>query len=109
MLNDWVASVPTPLLAVTVTVVTPPLPVGVPESTPLLRLRPIPDSVALSALLTEKVGAGNPLAEKVNEPAAPSVKVAALALVNAGASPTVSVKLCVAAAPTPLLAVTVNA
>ena len=34
---------------------------------------------------------------------------ALLALVTAGAWPTVSVKLCVAAAPTPLLAVTVNA
>ncbi len=44
----------------------------------------------------------------VNVPAVPTVKVVWSALVMAGAWSTVSVKLCVASVPTPLLAVIVN-
>ena len=55
------------------------------------------------------VGAGKPVAVTVKEPAAPTVNAALLALVMAGAWFTVSVKLCVALLPTPLLAVKVSA
>jgi hypothetical protein len=57
-----------------------PLAVGVPLRTPALKVTPAgsaPDSVI--------VGAGNPVAVTVNEPAAPWVNVVLLALVMAGA------------------------
>ncbi len=44
----------------------------------------------------------------VNVPAAPTVNVVSSALVMAGAWSTVSVKLCVASGPIPLVAVIVN-
>ena len=57
-----------------------PLAVGVPLRTPALKVTPAgsaPDSVI--------VGAGNPVAVTVNEPAVPWVNVVLLALVMAGA------------------------
>ena len=54
--------------------------------------------------VTLKVGAGKPVAVTVKAgPAVPTVKVALATLVMAGAWPTVSVKVCVAFVPTPLL------
>ena len=60
-----------------------------------------------SAPDSESVGAGEPVAVTVNDPAVPAVKVALGALVIAGAWFTVRVKLCVALAPTPFCAVIV--
>jgi hypothetical protein len=60
-----------------------------------------------SVPVSENVGAGNPVAVAVNDPDVPTVKLVLLALVMAGAWPTVIVKLCVAFEPTPLLAVIV--
>jgi hypothetical protein len=57
---------------------------------------------------SESVGAGVPVAVIVKEPAVPTVKVALEALVMAAAWFTVSVKLCVASALTPLCAVSVT-
>jgi hypothetical protein len=54
------------------------------------------------------VAAGNPLAVTVKLPAVPTVNVALLALVMAGGWSMVSVKLCVAAVPTPFVAVNVR-
>ena len=57
-----------------------PLAVGVPLRTPALKVTPVgsaPDSVI--------VGAGNPVAVTVNEPATPTVNVVLFALVMAGA------------------------
>ena len=56
---------------------------------------------------SDSVGAGTPVAVTVNEPAAPTMNVALLALVMAGAWFTVREKLCVALAPTPFCAVIV--
>ena len=85
----------------------PPVPgAGVPERLPPLD-SVTPEGKAL-AVVQVKVP-GLPLAVQANELLTPAMNVALLALVTAGAWPTVSVKLCVAAAPTPLLAVTVNA
>ena len=70
-----------------------PLAVGVPLKTPALKVTPLgsaPDSVI--------VGAGNPTAVTVNEPAAPSANVVLLALVMAGASLTVILRMVVAVA-----------
>jgi hypothetical protein len=53
-------------------------------------------------------GVGDPVAVAVKLPAVPTVNVVVLALVIAGAWFTFSVKLCVAAVPTPLFAVRVN-
>ena len=78
-------------------------PAGVPEKTPAaVKVTPEgkdPDS--------ENVGAGVPVAVTVKEFAVPTVKVVLFALVMAGAWFTVSVKLCVALAPTPFCAVIV--
>ena len=98
----WVP-VPAVLLAVMVTVVSPPvLAPGVPEITPEVgsSVRPL----GRVPVVTAKVGAGKPLAATVKLPAVPTVKVALAALVMVGAWPTVSVKVCVASVPTPLLA-----
>ena len=97
-----VAAVPTLLLAVMVTVVVPPRPVGVPVSTPApVRLKPL----GRVPVVTLKVGNGKPVPVTVKAgPAVPTVKVALAALVMVGAWPTVSVKVCVALVPTPLLA-----
>jgi len=54
-----------------------------------------------------KVGVGKPVAVTVNVPAVPKVNDVVFAQVIAGACSTVSVKLCMAALPTPLLAVKV--
>ena len=84
----------------------PPVPAaGVPLSTPLDALKVTPAGNAPDSL---RVGAGDPLAVTVKLPALPTVNVVLLALVIAGAWLTVSVKLCVAAEPTPLEAVNVR-
>jgi len=78
---------------------------GVPLSTPVVALNVTPlGSVPLSL----RVGVGKPVAVTVNEPAVPTVNVVLLALVMAGASLTVSVKLWVAFGVTPLEAVIVR-
>ena len=101
--KDWVGAVPTPLVAVKVRLKTPPrLPVGVPLSTPLMKVTP-PGRVPLVRL---NVGTGKPLAFKVKLPALPTVKVVLATLANTAGSPTVRVKVWVAAVPTPLLALT---
>ena len=56
---------------------------------------------------SDSVGLGVPVAVTLNVPAVPTVKVVLLALVMAAAWFTVSVKLCVAAVPTPFCAVKV--
>jgi hypothetical protein len=64
-----------------------------------------------SAPASANVGTGDPVAVTVKLPAVPTVNVVPLALVIPGAvcpAFTVSVKLCVAALPTPLLAVIVS-
>jgi len=53
-------------------------------------------------------GVGFPVVVTVKLPAVPTVNAVLLALVIAGAWFTVSVKLCVAAVPTPLFAVNVS-
>ena len=76
---------------------------GVPLSAPAeLNVTPL-GKVPVSV----NIGVGYPVAVTVNEPEVPTVKVVLLALVIAGAWPTVNVKLCVAFEPTPLLAVMV--
>jgi len=55
---------------------------GVPLSSPVPALKVIPEG---SAPDSERVGAGDPVAVTVNEPAVPGVKVVLLALVMAGA------------------------
>src|SRR5580700_10359499 len=83
----------------------PPVPgSGVPLNTPFgLNATPFGSVPA-----TLNVGAGNPFAARSNEPAVPTVKVALLRLVIAGASSTMSVKLWLAAGLTPLVAVNVR-
>jgi len=94
---------PTPLLAVKLMLYVPPVPVaGVPLNTPVATLKVTPLGKVPDSL---RLGAGKPVAVTVNEPAAPTVKVALLALVIADAWFTVKVKLCTAFEPTPLLAV----
>ena len=56
---------------------------------------------------SDRVGVGEPVVVTLKEPAVPTLKVVLLALVMAGAWFTVSVKLCVAAVPTPFCAVNV--
>jgi hypothetical protein len=75
---------------------------GVPLRTHVVVLNVTP---AGSAPVSLNVGAGVPVAVTVNVPAVPTVNVVLLALVITGAVFTVSVKLCIAAVPTPLLAV----
>lgn len=94
-----VAGVPTLLLAARFKVIVPPEPaVGVPLRTPLVRVSQI------GSVLVLKLGAGKPLAVSVKEPWLPTAKVVDAALVKAGASPTVSVKIWVALVPTPFVA-----
>src|SRR5262249_20940803 len=82
-----------------------PLCVGVPDSSPaVVSVRPV-GSVPVNVI----VGAGKLLVVIEKALRTLSVKFAVFALVNAPASLTVSVKLCVAAAPTPLVAVIVSA
>src|ERR1700683_830077 len=101
----WEAGVPTPLVAVMVMGKVP-VAVGVPDSSPpVLRVTP-PGSGPVS----EKVGAGLPVAVTVKLPDTPVVKEVALAEVMVGATPeelTVRVKLWVVGVPTPLLALMV--
>ena len=80
---------------------------GVPLNTPVVALNVTPlGSVPVSL----RVGVGEPVAVTVNVPAVPTVNVVLFALVIAGACAaafTVSVNVCVALLPTPLLAVNV--
>jgi len=68
-------------------------------------LRVIPPGRAPDSVI---VGVGNPVAVTWNELAIPMMKVLLFPLVMAGGWSTVSVKLCVALGPTPLLAMMVN-
>ena len=77
---------------------------GVPLSAPVVALSVTPLG---SAPVSVNVGAGEPVAVTVNDPAVPTVKVVLLALVIAGACWTVSVKLWVAFGVIPLEAVKV--
>jgi hypothetical protein len=105
-----VAAVPTPLLAVIVNAYVPAVPVaGVPPSVavPLpLFVNVTPLGSAPLSLIDDTVGF--PVVAIVKLPAVPTVNVVLAPLVIAGAWLTVSVKLCVAAVPTPLLAVIVS-
>ena len=102
-----VAAIPTLLLAVMVTMLTPPLPVkGVPEISPVFAFSNRPFGNAPLVMLN--VGAGKPVAVTVKVPAVPTVKVALATLVIVGACPTVSAKFCVASGLRPLVAVTVK-
>src|SRR5713101_6458203 len=78
---------------------------SVPVPLPLLRNVTPAGKAPLSVML----GVGDPLVVTVNVPAAPTWKVAAVALVIVGGWPTVSVKLCVAFGLTPFCAVNVMA
>ena len=75
---------------------------GVPLSNPVAALKVTPLGRLPPSL---SVGVGKPVAATVNVPAVPTVKVVLAALVIAGAPFTVSVKLCTAFEPIPLLAV----
>ena len=99
----WVALAPTPFVA-TMFSVKGPLCSGVPLSKPAL-VKVTPVGRVLAVL---KLGVGKPLAVKVKLPALPVWKPVLLLLVIAACSFTLKVKLCVAAAPTPLLAVIVT-
>ena len=98
-----VASVPAPLCAVNVIEKVPPT-VGVPASMPVAAVKVTPEGNAPDS---DSVGVGEPVAVTVNDPAVPTVNVVLFALVIAADWFTVSVKLCVASVPTPLLAVIV--
>jgi hypothetical protein len=105
----WVAAIPRPLLAMRFRAYVPPAPpAGVPPSvavpSPLFTNVTPFGSVPVS--LSD--GVGVPVVVTVKLPAVPTVKVVLFALVIAGAWFTVSVKLWVAAVPTPLLAVIVT-
>ena len=100
-----VALAPTPFCAVKVIKYVPPVAAaGVPLSAPVAAVNVTPEGKEPDS---ESVGAGEPVVVTVNEPAAPTVKVALEALVIAGAWFTVRVKLCVAFVPTPFWAVMV--
>lgn len=104
-----VALLPTPLLAVMVNEFVPPVPA---PGVPLRVAVPSPLSTKLTpegnvAPPSLRVGFGKPVVVTVNVPADPTVNVVLLALVIAGAWPTVSVKLCAVGDPTPLLGVNV--
>jgi hypothetical protein len=97
------------LLAVSVSVYIPPLPdAGVPLSVAV----PFPLFTNVTPLgsvpVSVNVGVGDPVVVTVKLPAVPTVKVVLFPLVIAGAWFTVNVKVCVAALPTPLLAVSVS-
>ena len=98
-----VALVPTPFVA-TMFSVKVPLCSGVPLSKPAL-VKVTPVGRVLAVL---KLGVGYPLALKRKLPAMPVWKRVLLLLVIAACSLTLNVKFCVAAAPTPLLAVIVT-
>jgi hypothetical protein len=98
-----VASVPTPLWAVNV-IANVPLAAGVPPRIPVAALKVTPAGRVPVSL---SVGAGEPVAVTVNEPATPAVKVVLFALVITGGWFTVSVKACVAFVPIPFWAVKV--
>ena len=104
--KDWVASEPTPLLAVMV-IGNEPLDVGVPASVAV----PSPLSTRVTPAGSEPVSVmaavGSPVEVTVKVPADPVVKVVLAPLVMAGAASTVSVNDWVASEPTPLLAVMV--
>jgi hypothetical protein len=106
----WVATVPTPLLAVIVTAKVPPVPAA---GVPLRLAVPFPLFTNVtplgSAPVSVKDGTGVPVAVTMKLPAELTVNVVPLVLVITGPWLTVSVKLCVAAVPTPLLAVIVIA
>jgi hypothetical protein len=83
----------------------PPVPAaGVPARIPVAGVNVTPVG---SAPVSLSVGVGIPVAVTVNVPAVPAVNIVLLALVITVAGFTVSVKLCVASVPTPLLAVNV--
>ncbi len=105
MVKACVAFGSVPLVAVSVTGKDP-LCVGVPESSPAAdNVRP----VGRTPVVTLTVGAGKPVITTWNVvPAVLSRNVAVFALVIAGAWLTVSVKLCTALAPMPLVAVSVT-
>ena len=108
--KPWLAGVPTPLLAVKVREYVPPLPdAGIPLSVAV----PFPLFMNVtplgSAPVSVRVGVGVPVVVTVKLPAVPTVNVAVLALVIAGAWFIFNVKLWLAAVPTPLLAVIVIA
>jgi hypothetical protein len=103
-----VAGVPTVLLAVNVMEYVPTLPdAGVPLSVPVPSKLSLKVTPLGSAPASSKDGTGKPVVITVNDAKVPTVNVVALGLMMAGASSTVSVKLCVALVPTPLLAVKV--
>ncbi len=78
-----VALAPTPLAALSVSAYVPAVPpAGVPERTPVAGFSATPEG---SAPVTEKVGAGNPVAVTVKVPALPVTNVVLFALVIAGA------------------------
>jgi len=82
----WVASGATPLAAEKVIGKAPAVPVaGVPDNTPVAGLNVTPVGNVPDSL---NVGDGVPVATTVNEPDAPTVNVAAAALVMAGGWPT---------------------
>jgi len=96
---------PEVLVALKVIGYVPPLPAaGVPLRTPVPGVN---DTPVGSVPVSLNVGAGVPVAITVNVPAVPTVNVVLLPLVITGAVSTVSVKLCVARVPTPLVAVNV--
>ena len=107
--KDWVASGPTPFVAVIVNGYVPPVPAaGVPESVAV----PFPLSLNLtprgSAPVSDKPGVGTPVDVTVKAQALPTVQVVWSALVIPGAWLTVRVKVWVAAGLTPFVAVIVN-
>ena len=104
--NDWVASEPTPLLAVMV-IGKLPAAAAVPERVAVpspLSVNVTPEG-RLPVSLSEAVGL--PVEVTVKVPADPAVKVVLEPLVMAGAALTVRVNDWVASEPTPLLAVMV--
>ena len=103
-----VASVPIPLWALTVIAYVPPVPAaGVPLSVAVPFALSTNVTPLGSAPVSVKDGLGKPVVVTAKVPRVPTVKVVLAALVMAAGWPTVSVKLCVAAVPTPLLAVNV--
>src|SRR5262252_2289487 len=99
-----VASGLTPLAAVSVTGKDP-LWVGVPDNNPADdSVRPVGSAPAVTVI----VGAGNMFVVTEKVPGTPSVNVAVFGLVKPPPSFTLSVKLCVPGAPTPLVAVNVS-
>ena len=98
----------TPLLAVMVTEYVPAAPDGVPPSVPVPFLLSLKVTPLGSVPVSVRDGVGAPVVVTAKLPAAPIVNVVLLALVIAGTWFTVRVKLWLAAAPTPFLAVIVS-